>query len=263
MLKEMHRILVQLPQTDNTWVIAAIGALGAIFGALAGGLATYLIEKLKIKNTDIQRRQQAYSELMGRKHMILQYNASYFSELIRSGFLTNCSLITAISQVDYRHIAEIMTTDITKAEKEMSKTINDINEASKEFEIAREADKRSRELQLKLGEGYERLWVTIGLIKLLFSDALELGTYIDPIEASERAKEFEDLEKSINERNLVFKNDVRTKAAKAVSGSIIDFKKLQDEAIKLDNTMTSELKSKIDAFELQIDALLNYLETVI
>jgi hypothetical protein len=83
------------------------------------------------------------------------------------------------------------------------------------------------------------------------------------MKARERAKKFEELEKSINDRNLVFKNDVRTKAAKAVSGSTIDFKKMQDEAIKLDNTMISELKSKIDAFELLIDALLNYLETVI
>jgi len=73
----MYRILVQLPQTDNTWVIAAIGAFSAIFGALAGGLATYIIEKSKMKNIDAQRRQQIYSQLNGRKQTYLQCYVSY------------------------------------------------------------------------------------------------------------------------------------------------------------------------------------------
>lgn len=138
-----------------------------------------ILENLKIEQATRQRMQQAYSELMGHKYMILQVNASYFSELVRSGFLTNCSLISAISQVDCSHIAEIAKTDIKKAENEMNQTINDIDQDSTEFKISREADTRSRELLLKLGESYERLWATIGLIQVLFSGTPDLENLSD------------------------------------------------------------------------------------
>lgn len=101
---------------------------------------------------------------MGRKHMILQVNASHFSEFINSEFMTSCSLISTFDQVVFSHLAAM-------AENKINQFINYINEKSMEFKIAREADKRSRELQLKLGESYERLWVTIGLIQVLFLDA--------------------------------------------------------------------------------------------
>ena len=74
-----------------------------------------------------------------------------------------------------------MKAEPKKAEKELNKIINDENESSTEFEIAREADKRSRELQLKLGESRERLWVTIGLIQVLFAEASDLERFIEPI----------------------------------------------------------------------------------
>jgi hypothetical protein len=226
------------------------------------------IEHDKFKMVEEERReknnkmQQTYSELMGRKYMILQYNASYFSEIIRSGFLINNSLIFATSNVDYPQIAEMAKTDLKKAEREMGKIINDMNEASMEYKIAREADNRSRELQLKLGEGYERFWVTIGLVQILFPES-ELKTIVDPIIAFDKDKIFEKLETDIVERDLKFKSYVMKKATDAVSGKPINFKEMQEDAFKLNETMISELKSRLDEFESRIDDLLKYLETVI
>jgi hypothetical protein len=203
---------------------------------------------------------------MGRKHMVLQSNASYFSEFIRSGFLTNCSFISASSRVDFPVFAKKKKISIKEAENELSQTINNLQENSMEFEIAREADTRSRELQLKLAESYERFWVTIGLIQVLFAATPYLENYIMLIEApigtSENGKIFENFEKSIIDRNLGFKSFVLEKVVMAVSGQSFENKELQDNAIKLNDTMILELKSKVNDFELRIDDLLNYLKAV-
>lgn len=52
-------------QQISPFSIAAIGVLGAVLGALAGGYATYSIEKLKIKNNEYEKRRQLYARLGG------------------------------------------------------------------------------------------------------------------------------------------------------------------------------------------------------
>ena len=54
---------------------------------------------------------------------------------------------------------------------------------------------------------------------------------------------------------------MREKAGMAEIGEFINFKEMQEDAIKLDETMISELESKINDFESRIDGLLNYLKT--
>jgi hypothetical protein len=58
--------------SGKSLVSAAIGFFGAILGATVGGGATYYIEKLKIKNLDVEKRKQAYSQLVGHKSMMQQ-----------------------------------------------------------------------------------------------------------------------------------------------------------------------------------------------
>ena len=82
-----------------------------------------------------------------------------------------------------------------------------------------------------MGESYERLWLTIGLVQVLFPDTPDLERFIGLIEAaSEEGKIFEKFEDSIDDRNQIFKNDVRERVAKAVYGKPIKFKEMQKEA---------------------------------
>jgi len=266
-VNEMDLTVVNQIAATNTWIIAAIGALGAIFGALAGGFATYCIEKLKIKNMDAQRMQQAYSELMGHKYMILQIYDSYFNSFIGSELLNRCSYITAISEVDYSHITEITKNDINKRERAINQNINDIIKDSTEYKFAMEADNRCRELELKLGESYERLWTTIGLIQVVFSDTSKLEKLIKlidiPTDENAKGKIFDNFSATISDIDLEFKRELLKKAVKSPHGTKIESEQMQNDALKLHDERHLELKSKIKDFESRIDDLLKYLKAEI
>lgn len=181
----MHRILVQLPQADNTWFIAAIGALGAILGALAGGRATYIIEKLKIKNIDAQRRQQIYSQLNGRKRTYLQCYASYIMNFI--------ALEKTFALMDFSlRIPERIT-------------INGIEYLTNSLvfdpQLPKELKATCDELTLRLAQSRQEVWEAIGLIKILFTNTEDMITDIENFD-----KKFETLEseiKSDSERGLI------------------------------------------------------------
>ena len=251
----------------NTWIIAAIGAFGAVLGALAGGLATYCIEKLKIKNMDAQRMQQAYSELMGHKYMILQIYDSYFNSFIGSELLNINSYLDAITQIDYSHITEITKKDINKRQREINQNINAKIADSTEYKFAMEADNRCRELELKLGESYERLWTTIGLIQVVFSDTPNLEKLIElidiPTDENANGKIFDNFSKNISDIDLKFKRNLIEEAVKGAHGTIRDIEQMQNDAFKLHDERHLELKSKIKDFESRIDDLIKYLKAEI
>jgi hypothetical protein len=149
----MDLTIINQIATTNTWIIAAIGALGAIFGALAGGLATYIIENLKIKNTDAQRRQQAYSQLYGRKGTYLQCCVSYFVNFI--------ALEKSIAMHDFglRIPETIALGGIVYSTKNII-----------EPQIPNVLFAKSDEFALRLSQSRQDVWEVIGLIKLLFTD---------------------------------------------------------------------------------------------
>jgi hypothetical protein len=135
-------------------MIAAIGVLGAVFGALASGLATYYIEKLKIKNIDIQQMQQAYCQLYGRRYLYLQNYASYFMNFI--------SLEYSYALRDYgeRFPEKIIINDM-----EYNTKNTEIDPKKIEYFV-----KRSDELSMILAQSKKEVWEVIGQIKVLFVD---------------------------------------------------------------------------------------------
>ena len=169
----------------NTWIIAAIGAIGAIFGALVGGLATYIIEKSKIKNLDAQRRQQTYSQLYGRKQAYVQCYVSYFMNFI--------ALEKSFALRDFGlRIPERVTIN---GNDYLTSSIERDNRISGEL-LA-----KSDDFALRLAQSRQDLWEIIGLVKLLFTNTEDL---IGDIKNLDDAFEtFEDEIKNDQERGLI------------------------------------------------------------
>jgi hypothetical protein len=152
-------ILNQLP-TTNTWIIAAIGVIGAILGALASGLEMYSIERLKIKDTNTQKRRQVYSQLKGRKRLCLQYYATYYTNLI--SLEKSLALQTWGLGFSHPHLTE-------EGKKKLEIEIN------KNREISEKLSTKSDDLALGLAKSGQEMWETIGLIRVLFPDTQQLG----------------------------------------------------------------------------------------
>ena len=148
--------LTIINQTNQTTalMIAAIGVLGAVFGVLASGLATYYIERLKIKNMDIQRMQQAYYQLYSRRYLYLQNYASYFMNFI--------SLEYSYSLRDY---GDRFPEKIIIKGTEYNTKNTEIDPQKIEYFV-----KRADELSMILAQSKKEVWEVIGQIKLLFVD---------------------------------------------------------------------------------------------
>jgi len=180
----MHLVLAQLAE-PNTWIVAAIGAVGAIFGALAGGLATYMIERSKDKDINIQRRQQAYSQLNGRKATYVQSIVSYYMNFIALEYSY------AIRDFGMR-IPGRITID---GKEYLTKSIVFDPQTLKMFL------NKSDELALKLAQSRQDVWEVIGLIKLLFTNTDAMIKDIDDFD--KKLVIFEDELKSDKEKGLI------------------------------------------------------------
>jgi hypothetical protein len=77
--------IVNQMAATNTWIIAAIGALGAIFGALSGGLANYMIERRK-RQFDLKK--QIYFEAVEFFSAIALFEHEENLDLDRAGEMT-------------------------------------------------------------------------------------------------------------------------------------------------------------------------------
>lgn len=177
-------IVNQTTPTD-TWIIAAIGAFGAIFGALAGGLATYIIERLRIKNMDCQRRQQAYSQLYGRKLAYVQCYVSYFMNFI--------ALEKSLALMDF---------GLRNPERV---AINGTEYLTSSIEFDHELSgaliAKSDEFALRLAQSRQDLWEVIGLVKLLFTNTDDLIRDIKILD--DTFETFEEEIKTDRERDLI------------------------------------------------------------
>jgi len=170
--------IVNQMAATNTWIIAAIGALGAIFGALASSLATYFIERLKIKNTNTQRRQQVYSQLIGRKRLWLQYYATYHTNLI--------ALEKSLALQKWG-----LGFSDPRLTREGKKKLED--ELNKNREVFKEFTTKSDDLAIGLAKSGQEMWETIGLVRVLFADTQRLRNLLRDIEMFDKAFEnFED-----------------------------------------------------------------------
>jgi len=147
----MHRILVQLAQT-NTWTIAAISALGAIFGALAGGLATYMIEKEKNKTLKIQKQWEVFSKLKGIQAILPQDYITHYTNIIFT--------------INQEAAARLHT-------EEENQRLH--------LEEARRMNASSYESSRLFAKDRQELYELIGSIMILFPNDQELHEKINPI----------------------------------------------------------------------------------
>jgi len=287
--------MIESGQQSNILIwVAVISALSAIASALAVGIVNYrggkeleryrfnnieVIEKQKIQhmnelekqkndfkdklernkiiNIDCQRKQQVYSQLMGRKSMILQSYASYYGEFIRSEYLDYRSRITAISRIDHERIRRMMP---DQANIEFNKIVNIERENSLEFKSSEKADHMSRDLRQQIGKGNERLWMTIGLIQVIFSNTEDLKKLIKQI--IEEQTNFEELEKHIIADIETVKEEIAIEAGYLTSNEIRDqwFKDRSEKSQNWLKTYYDKSSSIQESFELSIDALLYYIE---
>ena len=73
------------------------GIFGFI-GVVVGGLITYSIEKLKLKDNESQRREQVYSQLSGQRSVISQLYKSYFNAFIWSNYYYSLEKLNGSNQ---------------------------------------------------------------------------------------------------------------------------------------------------------------------
>ncbi len=167
-------------QTVNLVAILLTGSLGAVLGAIASGIASYRVEKLKIKNIGYVEKKQAYSRLWGRKHLVSQSRASYFSAFIQS-------------QIYDANICLRATLDKRggKSTDEMEQNLKD----SSVYQQIMRVTQRYENLQLKLADDNCRMWETIGQIQILFPANTEVDKLIDQIRLIE--KNFSEFERTI------------------------------------------------------------------
>ena len=217
------------------WIPAIIGVIGAIFGAFAGGFATYIIEKSKIKNADDQRRQQAYSQLTGRKENLLQHYVSYYTNFI--AFEKGIELNKFALSIQNVALAE-------NAKKEFEKGLDVLREATSGHKTMTD------DLALSRAKASQDLWDTIGLIKVLFSAADDLNAIITDIK--NLIKKFEILEEEI--RSDANNGKIKFQFEPLGSTSLFDITLVWAEQ------KTKDLKDHIDKLDEKFDDLSDYLE---
>ena len=123
--------------SDKSLVSAAIGFFGAILGATVGGGATYYIEKLKISNSEAEKRKQVYSQLLGHKSMMQQ-------------------LYIALGE-----------------NRIMAKYYELLKETSDKQDIIQELDRRRQkvdDLMLEVARNSKQLFEIIGAVQILFPE---------------------------------------------------------------------------------------------
>lgn len=183
---------------------------------------------------DIQRRQQAYSQLNGRKRTYLQYNVSYFM-----------NFIALEKSFAFRDFGLRIPEKITLGGNEyLTKSIEFDPQLPKVF-----LDK-SDEIVLRLAQSRQDVWEVIGLIKLLFTDTEDKIKNIEDFD--DKFVIFEDEIKNDKERGLIeFQYELLPHSRLNITTSWPKTKetKLREEYIKI--------------FDKKFDDLLDYLKNQI
>jgi len=244
---------------NDSTIIAAV--ITGLIGLIVTGINLYynkVLETKRIESTTQQKQQQAYSQLVGRKSMMAEILDAYHLTIIASETLYLRSILSAISQIDFKYIRNLSPTESYEEFEKLFEKLRERSSFSKAFESQGE---RYQDLQLKLSESNERLWETIGLIQAIFPTDSELERLIKEVYDSEN--DFENL------RVLIFKEYRPLR------------KSLHDEAFKLSNneernefyknktkyieeipqTLRDDLKTNCSNFKLKLENLLNHIKT--
>lgn len=214
------------------------------------------LEKQRIENADHQRQQLAFSRLMGQKFKIIQSYRSHFEEFIQSEYFNYLSKVNSIRYIDYTEILKMNQEDVSR---EFNKLANQYREQSIEFKTSETSDRRSRELSLLVGESSERLWMTMGLVQVLFSNKQELKDLIKKIQETE--KEFQEFEMNMNNKNQDIYSTIQAEMGKIRSNAERDAwrKRHGIDSYSLMIANHGNFLKIQKNFEMHMDNLLNYL----
>lgn len=160
-------------QSISSLSTAMISAIAAIFGTFVGGAITYCIERSKEKNNNLQRKQQVFSQLIGRKSLTEHLYISYYGTVIKRerSYALEYLYELRIKNSNYRLESESC---LSKKEEEEFKN-KELRSRQEDIKYeARQNKKRYEELELKIFENNLALWETIGLIQILFPNESEM-----------------------------------------------------------------------------------------
>jgi xanthosine utilization system XapX-like protein len=105
-------------------VVALIGVLGILIGAIAAGLFQFHIERLRIKESEKNNRILAHSTLLGCKHAILKYYESYLVSIINAENLLLHSFYAATKGIDFTDVENcLMEQEIEAANQYASQAL--------------------------------------------------------------------------------------------------------------------------------------------
>jgi len=220
----INGLMVQIEQAQPSWITAIIGIMGALIGVLLGGFVTYSIEKYKVKNNELQRRQQIYSQLIGQKSLLIQCYRSFYTSFILA--TVNDVLGVSIEHLSKAEITEYLDYKYNKYIK------------SGDFEREKFMD-----LSIELAKSKRDLWEIIGLLQVLFHLNEELINIIEQIRISE--EKFEELAKDILREfeELMPKDSITQTELFQLSSEIIDLKQEKEKEFTV---LEDDMKSEID-----------------
>lgn len=155
------------------WYSGAISLiLAAFFGAIIAGGANYFRDLYKNRVFVTRQKQEAYGQLMGRKHMLLELYTAYYTALLRAMYSEYGSIIEA-------YYNKLSGMEQTVVEDRLKQSIN--------FTISREESERTEDTRNQLTKGIERFWTAISRIQISFSHMSDLDNKISMIEESWKA----------------------------------------------------------------------------
>jgi len=165
------------------WWISLITILAVPLSAGLGGLIAYeaskrtqeaqfRVEEMKIQKSIKDSKIQAYSDLLGCTHSLLQIKSSYLSSVISAENLVLHAKIIAIKGLDLEPVKDLFLQEKTEsANCYYNEKINIALEKSFDIKDGIKMRNRILDLEILVGETDERFWKSIGHVRALFPDA--------------------------------------------------------------------------------------------
>lgn len=243
-------------------------------------------EKFKMQEEERQekhgKRQEAYSLLMGRKHTMLQFYASYYSMFIRSGSFLCHGKILAFSNIDiecdelklvieHRRKGSLIQKELDQANRHIQEEFASEVDKSPDVKEGLRTRQRWEDLQLEVGRTAERVFEILGKIKILFPSQ-EVRDLVEQIEKS--LEDLANFEIQINEKTEIFNQELQKAIDSTTSvepDSINSNKKIRGWTASKDSElhdwvfkMFAELKIRIEReLDPKIEKLLEHIEAEI
>lgn len=249
-----HNLTLILPQLQQTSTSEYI-----IIATIVSGFFLLYREKLKSDKEEYKMRVMAYSRLMGIKKVISQLYLSYYDNYLKLMEYHCLSWLVAIEKLEYDEKNERCKGGV-KSVTERDKEFNEAHEKSLEFRGVQKNEEKSDNLLCQLNRTRERFSITIGTVRIIFSEMEKLEDLIEQILILE--KDLENFSNDAN-RNFVYFNK-RLDAERVKISSNKERQRFVYQRNKeinvLYNMYKKDIVDKTNNFESKIDKLLNYLK---